>query len=38
VLIHKDLLAYAFDENERIVGVVATQKLRGLADEQSRRN
>jgi hypothetical protein len=37
-LIHKDLLDYALYENDRIIGVVATEKLRGLADEQSKKN
>jgi hypothetical protein len=38
VLIHKGLRDYVFDENNRIAGVVATEKLLDLADEQSRKN
>lgn len=38
VLIHKDLLDYVFDENDKIVGVHASKQLRMLADEQGRKN
>jgi hypothetical protein len=38
VLIHKDLLSYVVDDDRRIVGVVATEKLRALAEEQGAKN
>jgi hypothetical protein len=38
VLIHKDLLEYVFDEDNRITGVRASERLRSLADEQSKKN
>jgi hypothetical protein len=38
VLIHKDLLDYVFDQDDKIVGVRASDKLRAEADEQSKKN
>jgi len=38
VLIHKDLLDYVHDEDNKIVGVRASDKLRALAEEQSQEN
>ena len=37
VLLHKDLLDYAHDENGKIIGVRASEKLRKLAEEQSSK-